>query len=340
MQGLNAEVNKMFGKSLHNYIIASRVAQGKGDLTTATAEEMEDIVLRWNTLHDELKPFFSMKEGRHHLHHGHSFKSKSVDESDAARSENDLPRTGFWHTRHMSFDERKKLHAQKAALKKQSLSGTSTPTSIPARASRAADTGSLYSLASEDPVFEQAIRDSVKETSRGNPEEDVMVEAAIRASIRAMQEKGISIPQPEQVDLPAEKDPSIFKDPEYQVTDEEYQALVEQALQKSMGGQPQEESGDPASQVDDSELKHAIEASMKDAQKHDSQRAEEDIVMEYVKKQSMAEEDYRTKHREGGQGTEGSMKGGDEDEDLRMAMEESLKMSQSSGGGPSGASKG
>jgi hypothetical protein len=335
MQGLNAEVNKMFGRSLQNYITASRVAQGKGDLETATPEEKEDVVVRWNALREELKPFYGMKEGRRHLHHRNSSKGKALDDSESAISESDAPRTGFWNTRHLSFDERKKLHAQKAALKKQKASGTSTP--------RTADSGSLYSLSSEDPEFEQAIRESVKETSRGNPEEDVMVEAAIRASIRAMQERGIGIPQPDQVQpLPKkdEKDPAIFKDPEYQITDEQYQTLVEQALQRSLEGQPPQADGPvaPAEEGDDGELKRAIEASMQDAQKQDSQRTEEDIVMEYVKKQSLAEEEFRKKQLEGGQGAKpaGSTEQGNEDEDFRRAMEESLKMSQGGGGGPSG----
>lgn len=325
MQGLNAEVNKMFGRSLQNYITASRVAQGKGDVLSATPEEKEDVVVRWNAMKDDLKPFYNMKEGRHRLSHRHSGKGKALDDTESAASESDVPRTGFWNTRHMSFDERKKLHAQKAAKKQQQkTTGTSTP--------RTADSSSIYSMSSEDAEFEQAIRASVKETSRGNPEEDVMVEAAIRASIRAMKEKGISIPQPEQVQAPPEKDPSIFKDPEYQVTDEQYQELVEQALQKSVENQAH--GSHATSAGDDDEIKRAIEASMADVQKQDSQRTEEDIVMEYVKKQSLAEEEFRKKHPGATSGSTVEEKG--EDEDLKRAMEESLKMSHSGGGGPSG----
>jgi hypothetical protein len=326
MQGLNAEVNKMFGRSLQNYITASRVAQGRGDVLSATPEEKDDVVLRWNAMKEDLKPFYNMKEGRHRLSHRHSGKGKGLDDTESAFSESDTPRTGFWNTRHMSFDERKKLHAQKAAKKQQQkTAGTSTP--------RTADSSSVYSMSSEDAELEQAIRESVKETSRGNPEEDVMVEAAIRASIRAMREKDISIPQPEQVQAPPEKDPSIFKDPEYQVTDEQYQALVEQALQRSVEGHSQATHA-PSSGKDDNELKRAIEASMADAQKQNSQRTEEDIVMEYVKKQSLAEEEFREKHS--GAAPSGKADETTEDEDLKKAMEESLQMSHNGGGGPSG----
>jgi hypothetical protein len=60
------------------------------------------------------------------------------------------------------------------------------------------------------------------------------------------------------------------------------------------------------------------------------QRTEEDIVFEYVKKQSLAEEEYRRAKAAGkGKAASGPGEGdggGDEeeDEDLRRAMEESL----------------
>lgn len=339
MQGLNAEVNKMFGRSLQNYITASRVAQGRADLEGAGPEEMDDIVMRWNAMRDDLQPFYDMKEHRHHRHHRQSSKGKGVEDSSSTPSDSDPPRTGFWNTRHMSFDERKKLHAEKAARKKQ---GASTPTSAtPATplTSRATETGSIYSMSSEDTEYEHAIQQSVKETSRGNPEEDVMVEAAIRASLKAMREGNVTIPQPEQMQAPPEKDPSIFKDPEYEVTDEQYQELVEKALQQSLEGQHQQESsgsagGGTAGGDEEGELKRAIEASMKDVHKEDSQRTEEDIVMEYVKKQSLAEDELRKKQSEAGGSA--SKEQGDEDADLKKAMEESLKMSHGGAGGPSG----
>lgn len=332
MQGLNAEVNKMFARSLQNYIIASRVSQGKGDMDNANPEEKDDVVARWQAAHEELRPFFDMKKPRHHRHHSHG-KGKGRDESVSASSESKPSKTGFWNTRHLSFDERKKLHAQKDALKKGS--NPSTPTT--ASDTKSADVGSVYSTSSEDTELEQAIADSVKETSRGNPEEDIMVEAAIRASIKAMRENGVGIPQPEQVQVPPEKDPSLFKDPEYQISDEQYQELIEQALQKSMAGHTSQGTGTVAEHDDDDDvdLKRAIEASKADAQNQSSQRNEEDIVMEYVKKQSLAEEELRKKQVASGKSHEGG--GGvdeEHDEDLRRAMEESLKMS---GGGPSGA---
>ncbi|KAF4964459.1 hypothetical protein FZEAL_10870 [Fusarium zealandicum] len=189
----------------------------------------------------------------------------------------------------------------------------------------------------------------------------------MRESIKAVRSKVESEPAPP---LPL-KDASVFKDDELQITDEEYQALIEQAIQQSMAGDApfsQEsviaelDSMDtggrlpPHNEQNDAELKHAIEASKnapplpprdddeldraiaasKEAlEKETSQRTEEDVVMEYIKKQSLAEEEYRQKMAKGKD--KSSEENDNEDEELRRAMEESLKMSGGDRSGPSGA---
>lgn len=97
--------------------------------------------------------------------------------------------------------------------------------------------------AAEDAEFERAIQLSVRETSRGNAEEDAAVEAAIRQSVNAVRQRG-QLPEPMPIlrendsHKLAEKDPSIFEDDEYRITDEEYQDLIEQAIKDSMTGSP------------------------------------------------------------------------------------------------------
>jgi hypothetical protein len=62
-------------------------------------------------------------------------------------------------------------------------------------------------------------------------------------------------------------------------------------------------------------------------EKERSQMTEEEIVMEYVKKQSLAEEQFRRKGKgvvTGGQEAEGDE---EEDEEYRKAVEESLRSS-------------
>lgn len=256
--------------------------------------------------------------------------------------------------------------------------------------------------AAVDTEYEAAIRASVLETSRGDAEEDAMIEAAIRESVKAMRQQG-SLPDPIRLAMDS-KHHDIFADEEYKITDEEYQDLIEQAIRESMtghvgdfsipsssgtqeldavdtaipthGGEPrssvsaltptsdedadlqraieesrkaaptlptrtspsQEQGGD-----EDEHLRRAIEASKDEMERARNERTEEEIVMEYVKKQSLAEEEFRKQQLAKGKGKEVSETtndgegDGDDDEELRRAIEESLKMSGGSGSAPSGS---
>lgn len=364
MQGVHAEINKFFTKSVHNYIVSSRAVQGQHEMMESTPEERDDVVKRWNNVKFDLKNFYAMK--RKEKVAG-KLPADSRPTSGGADSTFDRPRTGWLHTRNLSFDERKKLHADKEAWKRGYVDVTIPPPT-------ASDSSSIQTSLSEDTELERAIRASVLETSRGNAEEDAMIEAAVRESVKAVRQKVESEQAPP---LPL-KDPSIFADEDYQITDEEYQALIEQAIQQSLVADAQlpQESGfveldvdtavsQPAPLVqpqpqppndedaelqraieasknppplpprdnDDEELERAIAASKEAMAEEASQRTEEEIVMEYVKKQSLAEEEYRQKMMKG----KGKVDEEDEDEELRRAMEESLKMSKGDYSGPSGA---
>ncbi|KAL5619477.1 hypothetical protein FOVSG1_001699 [Fusarium oxysporum f. sp. vasinfectum] len=360
MQGVNAEVSKYFAKSVQNYITSSRATQGQHEMQEATPGERDDVVQRWNNVKFDLKNFYQWK--RKEKVAGKRPEEPRLDSSEAGF---ERPRTGWRHTKKMSFEERKKLHADKDAWKRGFLDA-------PVPQSNASDASSIQTSSSEDPELEKAIRASVLGTSRGNSEEDAQVEAAIRESIKAVrQQVGSSEAGP----LPL-KDPSIFEDADYQITDEEYQALVEQAIQQSLGNDvplpdysdvPELDATDTVSQPpaqtstqeDDAELKRAIEASRnqpppplppreenddeferaiaasKEAMEQESnQRSEEDIVMEYIKRQSLAEEEYR---KQMAKGKSAAGAGDDDDEELKRAMEESLKMNRGDASGPSGS---
>ncbi|KAM0559386.1 hypothetical protein ACHAPJ_004411 [Fusarium lateritium] len=361
MQGVHAEISRYFAKSVQNYVISSRAVQGQHEMREATPGERDDVIQRWNNFKYDLKNFYQWKKKE-------KVAGKRPEEPrpDSADAGFEPPRTGWRHTRNLSFGERKKLHADKEAWKKGYVD-------VPLPQSSSSDTSSIQTGSSEDAELEKAIRASVQETSRGNTEEDAQVEAAMRESIKAVRQR---VESDEAGPLPL-KDPSIFEDADYQITDEEYQALVEQAIQRSLGNDvsmpqdsgvaeldakhtttsPSHPPAESANNEDDEEFQRAIEASKnppplpprdenddeleraiaasKEAmEKESSQRTEEDVVMEYVKKQSLAEEEYR-KEMAKGKGTAG---GGDEnDEELRRAMEESLKLSKGDASGPSGS---
>ncbi|RBR07804.1 uncharacterized protein FIESC28_10497 [Fusarium coffeatum] len=320
MQGFDAEISRYFSKSVQNYIISSRAVQGQHEMQEATPGERNDVVQRWHNFASDLDKFYRWKKKE-------NVAGKQPEETRQYSPEavHERPRTGWLHTKNLSFEERKKLHADKEAWERKN-SGTSVSQS---KSSGASNTPTQ---SSEDEEFEKAIQTSIQETSRGNAEEDAQVEAAMRESINAVRQRSESDEAPP---LPL-KDSSIFKDAEYRITDEEYQALVEQAIQQSLGndvalpeyskmsasGGTDTASNPPAGSTyhDDKELQQAIEASKKQSppplppreendedferaiaaskeamEKESSQRTEEDIVMEYVKKQSLAEEEYRKK---------------------------------------------
>lgn len=376
MQGVHAEVNKYFTRSVQNYIVTSRVVQGQQDLKKATPEEIADIIYRWNNAKFDLKNFYVMKRKEKVAEKAPAGpESESPVESPFSR-----PKTSWIYTRHLSSEDRKKLQIQKDRLKRGYVDAPVPPPS----SSGSSDWQSI----SEDAEYEQAIQASVQETSRGNAEEDAMIEAAIRESVKAMRQRG---GLPETVpELPEKNvtDGSIFQDEEYQITDEEYQTLVEQAIQQSLanmgyasgphgdgiveldavetnrsadGGGPApaaypshdeedaelrraiEESKrapDPPPRSDDDgeeELERAIAASKAELEWQMSQRTEEDIVLEYVKQQSLAEEEYRRKiHKGKGKASE-EVHEDEDDEDLKRALEESLRIAKGDDSGPSGS---
>ncbi|KAL7945118.1 hypothetical protein V8C42DRAFT_353349 [Trichoderma barbatum] len=381
MQGAYAELNKFLSRSVQNYIITSRVVQGERDLQNASEGEKADIINRWK----------------------HDAELGALRERSVRGQERENPKVGSgggpssW--RSTLQEGRRQLGAALSEPKQQQqqqqqsrTTGRSYPP-VP----RTTDTSSAF-----DTEYEAAIRASVMETSRGDAEEDAMIEAAIRESLKAIQQQG-SLPDP--VGLPLDsKHQGLFEDEEYKITDEEYQDLIEQAIRESMTGhvgdvsfpsasgaqeldavdtalpaygeEPRssgsaftptsdddtdlqratEESRkappnlpprtSPSQQQDSDEEEHfrrAIEASKDEMERAQNERTEEDIVMEYVKKQSLAEEEYRKQQLAKGKGKEISMVSydsgdeDDEDEELRKAIEESLKISGGSGSVPPGS---
>ncbi|XP_044715403.1 sterol 3-beta-glucosyltransferase UGT80A2 [Hirsutella rhossiliensis] len=386
MQGVHAQVSKLFTRSVQNYIMTSRAIQGQQDLGRVSIAEKGDMIRRWDDLKFDLKNFYMMK--RKEKVAGKVVAAQE-GQNGAPESPFSRPKTSWIHTRHLASEERKKLQAQKELLKKGYVD-------VPVPLTSSSGSSTRPSL-SEDAEYEQAIQASVRETSRGNAEEDAMIEAAIRESVCAMRQHG-GLPEPIPED--PEKNTTIFESEEFQITDEEYQALIEQAIQQSMANHmahaslghedgfveldavstrrsadsasapthystheadadaelqraieeskkhstPPPRSGDEG---DEEELQRAIAASKEEMEREATQRTEEDIVLDFVKKQSLAEEEYRQQMGKGkGKAPEAAGKDDEEDEELRRALEESLKMQEGAAssrapedgnGGPSGS---
>lgn len=401
MAGVHAEIRTMFAQSAHKYIVASRISQGNQDFNDSSNGEREDIEARWHKLKDNMKGFYTLKQKE---------KGKSRDASPSApqyasvstENFNKVPRSG---------------HFQDTTWRNNRAEGPFV--------------GDLQSgSATQDPSelhddFETAILAAVHGTSRGDAAEDARIEQAIRSSLRVIGKQSTTMgSNPGASDFAAQaagwvpdvKHPIRDEKRQYpfspsdldQITDEEYQALIEEAIKLSItesqqppihmydgegvGGEDddnmklvlEQSQTERAAHHDDEEykkaleasqaeyentefdkeaLRQAIEASQAEQQAHrqpddddelkraleesekahhdelariSSIKSEEDIVLEYVKKQSLAEAAFRTK---AAGSTDTSAEAEEDDEELRRALEESMKtedgLRRGGGGGPS-----
>ncbi|KLU88152.1 hypothetical protein MAPG_07139 [Magnaporthiopsis poae ATCC 64411] len=387
MQGVNAEFRNRFSKSWQNYIITSRLAQGKEDLERSSRQEQDDIRLRWVSKESELKGYYQLKNKSKESQEGHrsppvsplplpgpstttstvqplpaSSLAAAAGPSTAAGSgppsSGEPPKTGFRHTWNLSFDKRKQLRAQKDAWAARQAAAGAGGASAP---------GVIHS-----DEMERAIRESVQQTSNGNAEEDAHVERAIRASVDELRLMSAAVDNSRghgSRDVPSSSSAAATFSPTYDITDEEYQALIEEAVKQSLQAQasphgPDGESSGPSAGNsggdDEEELRRALEESLavgnpthngeddeslrralqeSESAHQEKQRMEaaalneEEVVLAYVKRQSLAEEEFRRQMAKGKE-AEGAWE--EQDEDLRRALEESLKPSGSNGaGGPS-----
>jgi hypothetical protein len=428
MAGVHAEIRSRFAQSAHKYIVASRISQGNDAFKNSSAEERHDIETRWLAQKDKLKGFLALKQKE-------KGKSRDISPSSTERPSpsleqtEDAPRTGWFQNSNLTPDEKKKLAEQRKRWKRQRAGGPFVEENIPLGLMNR-DSGDV------DREFEAAIQAAVQETSRGDTVEDARIEQAIRSSVRIMRTRSVTMSSlasstsntPSAYSqsgwVPDVKRPIPNTTPEFpfspddleNITDEEYQALIEEAIKLSIAESQQqairmedlEQEGDgeeeqlrlaleksqseslprddydqeyqkalAASQTehelqkqnennrtdfDEEALRQAIEASqaeqgncqddedeelrraMQESEKAhqeelarmNSMKSEEDIVMEYVKRQSLAEAAFHNAKKAEAAGT-----GEDEDEELRRALEESVKtddgIRRGGGGGPSRA---
>jgi len=381
MQGVYVGARNMTNRSMDNYILTARILQGEEEHKEATPEERQDILDRWS-VKGGLKGFYLLKQKER--------KGQQQDGEAPADEYADVleppPKTGWFHTRHLSLDERKKLHERKEAWKKRQAA---------------------YRGHDQD-EFERAIRESVRQTSRGDPDEDARIEAVIRTSLAQMQQianttrnrsdsnlaaaSGSPLPSsiPEGVaELDAGGPIAIPAWPHEEITDEEYQEFIAQAVQRSLADQHASAALGHASASDDDEFHRALEASRAHEQPdhHDDEdemrraleesekahrehlagdgandedelrraleeserahrlelereRTEEDMIMEFVRKQSLAEEEFRRQKAKGKGKMEQHHDDDEDDEDLKRALEESLRISGRAGEGSASAGGG
>ncbi|KAK6612131.1 glycosyltransferase family 28 domain-containing protein [Botrytis cinerea] len=262
--GIHKEVRKLFGSSVLNYIIAARTAQGFEDAQKCSREERLDIIQRWTE----------------HKREYQNDKQKIQEEGPDGQGTGHLSPKGFFQTRHLTFDERKKLHEERKAKRdEESRQGVHTHSSDELRDSPVINVNPpTRNTSNVQSDFEEAIQASVAATSRGNIEEDLMIERAIRASVAELQggqKAGLS---------------------DQEVMDRAIRASVVASQEQSGRGNREEEDREHEEQ-----LARAIQESLRGNEKRDGGAGgmtEEEIVLEYIKKQSLQEEAHRNAREE------------------------------------------
>lgn len=305
-------------------MISARTAQGYEEFQASTSQERLTIISRWNALQAEnLKS--SQKDG--------------PTPTDGRRSRNSSPK-GFLSTRHLSFDDRKKLYEERKARREAERNKIQCEDGKPscpfcrranphAHTPRVVDTPAVVSepqSSDTDSEFERAIQASIAATSCGNPDQDAMIERAIRASVRELQnDAGTTASNQEAINRAIQASISeAGQDPgqRQSTTDSpDYQSALERSIRDSLASyklhfrskasQEGNKSKDAANQLpaqpsieiqsddinseDDEDMKLAIQRSKSE---HEQSNTEEEIVMQYMKKQSLAEEALRLKSLE------------------------------------------
>jgi UDP:flavonoid glycosyltransferase YjiC (YdhE family) len=388
-KGIYAEIQKHFGHSVQNYVIAARTAQGYEEWKESTPEQRVRIINAWKDAQVELR-----KAGRKYGRE----REEEIRElaSHTPHCAPDLI-AGFKNTRHLSWDDRKKLDAERQKLKRErkkdkALARQNSQETVKRRCKYCPfdhDEELHRSQTFPSPRhpmptpgvgeaidYEEAIQKSVTATSRGNPQEDAIIERALRASVRELQhaqENGdieneayqravaasVSEAKRSRDELTAkdekanpmesvaatdeddealtraltqsledhkisQQEPPPYEnghhphhqdeednwssdsglgtddDEDFKRTLEESKRLHTENQNKRSAARTKEVTGDSN---DDDDLKRAITESEIEHKTREEdltrQKTEEEIVLEYVKKQSLLEEEHRQKMQEG-----------------------------------------
>ncbi|KAL8694582.1 MAG: hypothetical protein Q9218_000764 [Villophora microphyllina] len=316
MSGIYKELQKHFGSSVQNYIVAARTAQGYEQIATSTQQQRLEVVKRWQAAQIELH------------------KEKELVKHSGSHPPNNCVFLRMKNAAHTGLEERRK-HASGGKLHKTSDQRSHMPSFHKKRSSTTPTPqapASASTLAHADTAtFEKAIQEAVQATSRGDQQQDDMIERAIRASVmelRAASKTGDEDQAVQKAIKASIVEASRAREAvsaSGQTSSKHHEEGLRLALQRSVSSHPVEEGSmenefddsgvetdddenmkiaiersnsiGRQSHSDDPELQKAMEESRQAHVHHGEtlqrQRTEEDIVLEYVKKQSLLEEQHR-----------------------------------------------
>ncbi|CUS08509.1 unnamed protein product [Tuber aestivum] len=285
MKGIHREIQKLQVSDVDKFIIGSRIAIAEAEFQQSSPQLQRQIIDRWNEL--------------------------GLDKFKRA-SNKKISSTSFLS------------HSQKPKGK-----GREPPEVESTPQNTATHTGNF-----DDEELEKAIKESVKITSNGDPREDEMVEKAIRASIAELQEGGVSVHETVGDNSEESEEEAYHRVVTASATeagrnngaDVPNDPILEEALRNSLleGGpghntqldtQDEEleralresirdenmavrEYPDTQDGAGDPELQRAIEESKRlEVERELRRKTEEEVIMEYVKKASLEEQEYERKNK-------------------------------------------
>ncbi|KAF2743049.1 glycosyltransferase family 1 protein [Sporormia fimetaria CBS 119925] len=329
MKGLYEEALKGKGAHVQNYIIAARISQGNDETQNVSQQEKEAILASWRTVKashnkkknvgeeqmETLQTLIKEKKIKRHQRWENLHSKLRGSESGTGRSSSS---TG----EHSS--------TQTGTQPAQDTTSNRPPLHTPGTQSFADEEAERHQL-------DAAIRVSVAESSRGNPSEDAMLAEAIRASLAEL-ERPAPPEEDDDATLQRALNASLEEAGRHGASEKE-QRMLEEALKSSLLGGPNqrrsESEWDVASDTEDDEEYQRIIAESREMTQHGSrqdedrgagdgheddlrevlqesekaerereeaiakQAADEEIVMEYVKKQSLLEEEHRRRLAQG-----------------------------------------
>ncbi|PQE06092.1 glycosyltransferase family 1 protein [Rutstroemia sp. NJR-2017a BBW] len=326
MKGVHKEVQKLFGSSVQNYIIASRTAQGYEEWLQSSDAEKQDVIVRWKLIQKYLKKRHTSDE-----------MVRDILESQRKinmEERNDLQTCGTTVSSAQSARS-----ADTFTQDRESVMLALGRSESPLRSTNMRSEESL-----EQAETNETGRLSVQEPLRGDAKENANVERAIQENIYQLQRQQEEAADHqiheenlrraiEASEAEAQRHAREASEYEEQLKLVTAQSLREQRrtcgdseweldiglddeddeeLQRARkrSGKMTENAGDGAGSSPDVQQPHSYDSghlagttqSEFEAQQQEQERektaqekTEEEIVMEYVKKQSLLEKDYRNK---------------------------------------------
>lgn len=312
MSGIYQEIQKRFGESVENYIMASRCAQGLIDLSACTTEEKENILTKWSIFEAEVEAKKNARRNRYKLDgDGKRIKTRTMSEKskDAGKTQEE--------------QEAESLKAAERANRRESLRQL-----FRGRASSSPPPRKTTSESVLPDEYEHAIRHSVLATSQGDDTEDEMIERALRASMTELENAKVAGEEEDRAyDLAVQ---ASVREAERVIEEKKREHNERSAVGKDEKSnyyihQPQAQP--PPYSVDETdqnkprrpptlpprspvpiptdheiELQNAINESQRsyddNLRREQREKEEMDIIMEYVKRQSLAEAEQQRRQEQ------------------------------------------